>query len=563
VKPRFLLLPGAVAIAALAAALWKGAAPATPAPPSPAAAAPPGGWFEERAEAVGVTFRQGHRGKSPLPVLETMGTGCAVQDFDGDGHPDLLLIGQPDTGNTGKCALYRNRGDGTFEDVTAGSGLESPGLYMGCAAGDLDNDGLPDLLITGYGVCRLFRNLGKLRFKEVTAGSGLEARHATDWATSAGFADVNGDGRLDAYVGRYVIFDDKTLRFCDYGGVQASCGPKFYDPQFGGLYLNSGGFRFTERTRQLGITVQQGKCLGVVFHDVNDDGWPDLYLANDEMEGELFVNDHGRRFASRGMIAGVALSADGQVQGGMGVDFADVDRNGKPDLFVTTYETEAASLYLNRGGTLFEHASLACGIDQVTRTLVGFGTRMVDVDNDGWSDIAIANGHIHDNQEQVDSLTQYRQPMQLLMNRGGTRFEDRTPDAGPGFSTPAVGRGMASGDLDADGKLDLVVTDLEGPARVLFNRTPGRGSWLRVHLRGTHCNRQAIGARVTVVAGKERWVGQVQPGGSYLSSSDPRLHFGLGGVTAIDRVEVRWPCGRTSLAKSPRMSNELELQEPR
>jgi enediyne biosynthesis protein E4 len=568
--PPLLLLGAALA---LAGSGCHPAAPAAPAAPLAAAGAEQrageragesagGGWFADEATARGVAFVQGHGGRSPLTVLETMGTGCAMLDFDGDGHLDLFLVGQKDTGETGRCALYRNNGDGTFTDVTAGSGLEEPGLYMGCAVGDVDNDGLPDLLVTGYGVNRLYRNLGGGKFKDVTAGSGLESPSPTSWQTSAGFADVDGDGRLDLYVGRYVVFNDSTIQYCSYGGVlKASCGPMFYDPQFGSLYRNVGGFRFQDVTREWGLGDQKGKCLGVVFGDVNGDGWPDLYIGNDEMPGDFYVNQDGKRFTNEALTAGVAFAFDGQMQGAMGVDFGDFNRSGLLDLIVTTYEFEPASLYANRSRLLFENVSLAQGLDAPTRPLVGFGTKFADLDNDGWLDLPVANGHIHDNQELIDKLSAYRQPMQLFMNEQGRKWNDRSQDAGPGFTTPGVGRGLAVGDVDNDGGLDLLVTDLEGRARLLMNRMPQRGNWLRIALEGKRSNRMGIGARVEVTAGEQRWVRYVTTSGSYLSASDPRVHVGLGDLTAVDRIEVQWPGGARSVVASP-APGDLTVREP-
>ncbi|HEU4753381.1 MAG TPA: CRTAC1 family protein, partial [Armatimonadota bacterium] len=527
----------------------------------PASTPPPAGWFEDQARHAGITFRLGHHGKTPLTVLETMGTGCATADLDGDGHADLLLVGQQETGNTGRCALYRGDGKGSFADVTPGSGLETPGLYMGCAVADVDNDGKPDLLVTGYGVCRLFRNLGGMRFRDITDGSGLAALSPTDWCTSAAFGDVDRDGKLDLYIGRYVVFNEHTLQFCDYGGVKASCGPKFYDPQFGRLYRNTGGGRFQDWTQKWGLGSQQGKCLGAAFADVNGDGWPDLYIGNDEMPGDLFINRQGKGFTNEGLSAGVALSSDSQMQGAMGVDFGDFNRDGRPDLFVTTFEQEPVSLYANRGNTLFEHVSLSMGLDQ-TRSMVGFGTRFVDLDNDGWPDLPVANGHIHDNQSQVDRLSSYPQPMQLFMNRKGTFMDDRSREAGPGFTTPMVGRGLAVADFDEDGRPDLLVMDLEGTPRLLMNRMPETGNWLRVRLEGTRSNRSGIGAKVTVVAGPERWTAEAAAGGSYLSTSDPRLHFGLGAAKQVDRVEVRWPSGKVSTLARPAVGGEVRIREP-
>lgn len=537
---------------------------AAPAPePDAAARAAAPAWFQDVSGTAGISWRQGHHGRTPLPVLEMMGTGCAVRDFDGDGIPDLFFVGQKGTGNTGRCALYRGAIGPAYRDVTAGSGLAVPGMFMGCGAADLDNDGLPDIVLTGYGTNRLFRNLGGMRFKDVTTGSGLESTGPSDWRSAVAIADVDRDGLLDLYLGRYVVFHKDVPQLCDYGKLQSSCGPKFYDPQFGTLHRNQGSLRFTDMTRSWGLPNQHGKCLGATFCDIDRDGWPDLYLGNDEVPGDLFVNEKGRRFRNEGLLAGVSLAGDGQMQGAMGVDFGDFNRDGEFDLFITTFEFEPASLYSGQGGRLFRNVSTEVGLEHPTRSLVGFGTKFADFDNDGWADLAIANGHIHDNQNQIDSNSHYPQPLQLFMNRRGEAFEDRSGEAGPGFSTPCVGRGLATGDLDRDGRVDLLVTDLEGAPRVLLNRMGGTGSWLRVRLQGRKSNRDAVGARVEVRAAGADWTAEVTTGGSYFSAMEPILHFGLGSATSVDSVEVWWPSGRTGKVAGPRVNSEILLEEPR
>lgn len=527
------------------------------------AIAGPADWFADTTLAAGIDWKQGHGGRSPLTVLETTGSGCAVEDFDGDDHLDILLVGQADTGNTGRCALYRGSGDGRFTEATKGSGLEEPAFYLGCMVGDLDNDGRPDLLLTGYGELRLFRNEGGMRFREVDARE-LRSPDPTTWHTSATFGDIDNDGLLDIYVGAYVIYNETTQKFCDYGGVKASCGPKFYDPLFGRLYRNLGGMRFKDVTTEWGLTDQHGKCLGAAFADVNDDGWIDLYLGNDEMPGDLYINQAGRRFVNRGVDSGVALSFDGQMQGAMGVDFADFNRDGLLDLFVTTYEFEPASLYLNEGSGSFRYGSMDLGIDSITRPMVGFGTRFVDVDNDGWLDIAVANGHIHDNHKELDSMNDYRQPMQLFMSDQGRRLVDRSKEAGHGFLLPAVGRGLATGDFNEDGKVDLLMTDLESSPRLLINRSPSGGNWLRVGLTGSKANRDGIGAKL-VLTGPDgaRWTAECARGGSYLSSSEPVVHFGLGDVTKLSGLEVRWPGGGIQQVSVNGVNRLIQVKESR
>ena len=519
-------------------------------------------WFVDRASVSGVDFRLGHHGQSPQTVLHVMGTGCAVCDFNADGHADLVLVGQTGTEGSGHCVLYRNNGDGTFTDVTQGSGLEQPGLYMGCAVGDIDNDGKPDLLVTGYGVVRLYRNLGGFKFQDITQDSGLQAPSPTAWATSAAFADVDHDGLLDVYIGRYVVFNDKTIQLCNYGALKSSCGPIFYDPQVGSIYRNIGHAKFKDMTHAWGLDAAHGKCLAASFADVDGDGWPDLFLANDEMPSDLFINKGGKGFRNVGVESGVALSAGGQMQGSMGADFGDFDRDGLPDLLVTTYEFEPTSLYANTGNGLFKNVGVETGIGPATSRYVSFGGRFIDVNNSGWLDIVLANGHIHDNQELLDKMGSYRQPMQLFMNEKGKTFSDHSQDGGTGFTTPGVGRGLATGDLNDDGLEDVVIIDAEGPARLLINQCRDKGNWLRICLEGTTSNRMGLGAKVTVIAGQQRWVSEVTTGGSYLSACDSRLHFGLGTLKSVDRVEVRWPGGKKSVVSHPRVPGDLKIKEP-
>jgi hypothetical protein len=491
-----------------------------------------------------------------------MAPGVAIADFDGDGHLDIFIVGQEESVDRKTSALFLSDGGDKYRDATVGSGLEQLGKYQGCATGDLDNDGKIDIFVTGYGTTRLYRNLGGGKFEDVTAASGLTARSADDWTTSVGIADVNGDGRLDLYVGRYVVFNDKVKQFCNYGDKQSACGPIIYDPQIGSLYLNQGGLKFIDVTDTWGLERAHGKCLGVAFGDVNGDGWPDLYLGNDEMPGDLFLNNAGKGFVAASPESGVALSGNGDVQGAMGVDFGDYDRDGKPDLIVTTFENESTALFRNLGNTIFESNGDATRIGEATRMFVGFGTKFADFNNDGWLDVAIVNGHIHDNQDIIDHFTAFRQPMQLLMNQEGKQFADETRNAGPGFTTPFVGRGLAVGDLNEDGKPDMVVTDFAGSVRVLINKLPNAGNWVSLSLQGSKSNKMAIGAKVTVVAGNEKWTAECTTGGSYMSASDPRVHFGLGSATKIDRIDIRWPSGQKSTVANPKINSVVQMVEP-
>lgn len=398
-----------------------------------------------------------------------------------------------------------------------------------------------------------------------------------------------------------------------------------YDAQRGSLYRNLGNGHFKDVTHETGLDQAHGKCLGVLFADIDGDGWPDIYLCNDEMPGDLFLNrpaavqeigrsnrDKLKRFASypnskdreaeghtdtansrvfreEASLRGVALSEEGKPQGAMGVDMGDVDRNGNRSLVVAAFQFEGTSLYTDAGDGTYTNRSTAAGIERATRPYVGFGIKFADFDNDGWLDIAQANGHVYDNEENVDKMSHYRQPIQLFMNSPSqdqklhqkqtkdlhTMFVECTKEAGPGFTTPCVGRALAIGDLDNDGRLDMVVTDLEGNARVLFNRIPATGNWLRIRLEGKgtksqeskgqgkafRSNRMGIGAHIKVIAGDLKWEAEATTCGSYLASSDVRVHIGLGAVTTVDRVEVTWPSGSTSVIKLPRIPGDLVIRE--
>jgi hypothetical protein len=519
-----------------------------------------GGLFVDEYPRSGISFVLGHGGRTPLNIRETLGHGAAMLDADGDGRLDLLFLG-PD-----RVVLYRNQGDWRFADVTAGSGLAQPGYWQGVATGDVDGDGRVDLYLCGHGVQALYRNLGGGRFADVTKASGLAASGGgaeVPWNTSAAFADVDGDGWLDLYVGRYVRFGLGTPQLCDTDqpGVRSVCPPKVYEPQRGVLFHNQGGKRFRDETQARGLATAHGSALGVAFGDEDGDGWPDLAVANDELPGDLFRN-RGGRFANVGAASGTAYDADGRVHAGMGVDWGDMDNDGRLDLAVTTFWGEADCLYRNDGGGLFHDIAGETELARIGRPYVGFGVKFFDQDNDGDNDLVTANGHVADNADRLRRGDRYAQPTLLFRNDGG-RFHDITAAAGPAFTRPIVGRAVCAGDLDDDGRVDLVITNLEGPPLLLRNRVPAsrrdvggseaaekgaepRGHWLEVSLMGAPPNRQAIGARVTVRAGQQFQVREVTTAGSYLSAGDVRLHFGLGAdgdgaSAAVDEITVRWP----------------------
>lgn len=513
--------------------------------------------FRDVAQASGIRFALGHGGRSPLNILETAGHGCALLDVDGDGRLDLLLVGQP------RCALYRNRGGGPgevphFEEITAAAGLDLNGYWMGCAAGDYDNDGRVDLVLTGYRCAALLHNEGG-RFCNASADIPL-AQDA--WSTSAVFFDADGDGRLDLYVGAYVQFDRRTLQLCDFGRVQAACPPTYYDPERGRLYHNQGNGRFTEITHQAGLDAAHGKTLGVAAADFDGDGRTDLYLANDGMPGDLFRNVGGR-FVNLGVESGTAFNYASREQAGMGADWGDYDNDGRPDLIVTTFQYEPTSLYHNDGGGAFTEAAFPAGIGDPTMNRLGFGVKFFDADNDGYLDLIQANGHVQDNADRIFPGVTYRQSPLLFQNQGGGRFRDISAAAGEALAAPLVGRGLAVGDCDNDGRLDVLIANLEGPPLLLRNETPDAGHILTLRLVGRKSPRDGTGARVTVHAGGRLQVREAGTGGSYLSASDPRVHFGLGTAAAADSVTVRWPSGIVQTLRNVPAGQELTVREER
>jgi hypothetical protein len=496
-------------------------------PATPPAAGPA---FTDVTAASGVRFTFQ---REPVNIRQTVAPGVALWDYDGDGILDLFLVGQEGATEGGGGRLYRGHGDGTFEDVTARSGLGIRGPWMGCAVGDVDGDGHPDLLLTGFGDLRLFRNRGDGTFADSTHGSGLEVTSALAWSTSAGFADVNHDGKLDLLVGRYARYDGAV-------GKAKWWSPGSYPSQQPSLYLGTGGGRFQDVTQAWGLGASKGKTLGVAFADANGDGYPDVYLANDEMPCELWVNEGGRRFRERGTASGLAYNYNGSTQAGMGTDWGDVNGDGKLDLIVTNFEAEPFSLYLNDGDGFFKHVSYQMGIAEVTTPYVGWGAKFLDYDNDGVLDLFFANGHVRPHPEKGGSQTAYEQPL-MLFHGGGGRFQ-LVELAASGLGGPVSARGVAVGDIDNDGRADVVAASVAGPCRILRNTGPS-GHWLGIVLKGTGGNSMAIGARVTVSSGGKTQVREVSTGGSVLSASDPRLLFGLGTASQVDYVEIRWPTG--------------------
>jgi hypothetical protein len=505
--------------------------------------------FQDMQPGSGVDFPLDDAAGEEPGIKETIGHPAALLDADGDGLLDVLLAG-PD-----RAMLFRNRGGWKFAAVPD-AGFRQKGDWQGVAVGDVDNDGRPDLYLCGYGCAALYLNQGRGRFREVTAASGLAAPRSDEWQTSAAFADVDRDGWLDLYATRYVELGNKT-GLCAYpGGITTACSPTEFAPQRGALYRNRGHGRFVDATAAYGLAGAHGNGLGVAFGDPNGDGFPDLYLANDQRAGDLYLNHQGRRFVNAGTRSGTAFGPDGSPQAGMGVDFGDYDEDGREDLVVTTYQREPTSLYHNDGGDLFTNTAYPSHLGAATTRAVKWGVKWVDLDNDGRLDLAIANGHPLHRVHEIEPGVETRQRFQLFRNQGGGLFAE-LPSVGTGLPRAIAGRALCAGDLDNDGRIDLLLSDIEGQPLLLRNLSPARHHWLTVRLGGEAVSE---GATVTLRAGTRRWTRRSTTGGSYLSASDPRVHFGLGETGTLDAVEVRWPRGRTSVQKNVPCDRELVVR---
>jgi hypothetical protein len=508
-------------------------------PPSRASTAPPHpGRFSDRTRAAGIDFRWAVAGERPLNILQTIGCGAAFLDYDGDGNLDALLVGPTP-------ALYRGDGKGRFTDVSAATRVSSlSGHFLGCAVGDYDNDGDPDVYLSAYRGGALLRNEAGKRFADVTRASGIPAQ---PWGSACAWGDADNDGRLDLYVGNYVRFSGRGEN-CFLGpDLRLPCGPQFYTKETGRLFVNRGGGRFADATERWRAQWVSGKTLGAAW--VPLDGRPSrpaLSLANDTVPNNLLVNAGGARFEPAGAAAGVALGRDGSALAGMGMDWGDYDNDGRLDLALMTFAAQEKPIYRNEGTTLFEDRSTALGVTPTLWNQVSFGVKWLDFDNDGWLDLLVASGHISDQVHRYAPPEQgYRQPTRLLRNERGRRFAPR-PVRFP--AEPLVGRGVATGDYDNDGRVDALVTTVEGAPQLLHNETERAGRFLLLRLEGNGVRRSprdGTGALVEVTtAGGRRLVRHCHTDGSYFSASDGRVHVGLGDAASAS-VRVRWPGGRT------------------
>ena len=516
--------------------VWRDSAAALP------AASP---LFEEiPSSQSGITWQHVNGRSENYYLPETTGAGCAFLDYDNDGWMDIYLV------NSGKCdffnpqpplrnALYRNNRDGTFTDVTDKAGVTGGGYGMGVAVGDYNGDGFPDLYVTQYERCILYRNNGDGTFTDVTEKAGVSA---PGWASSAVWFDYDNDGRLDLFVCRFGNAGKEANKYCEDAqtGERSYCIPTVYPRVRSWLFHNNGDGTFTDVSEKSGVAKALGKAWGVVATDIDNDGWMDLFVANDTVENFLFLNKQNGTFADIGLDSGVAFSQEGRTRSGMGVDSADFNNDGWQDLFVTNVDHEMYSIYKNNRDLTFDEMTGPTGIGRITRLMSGWGVKFFDYDNDGDTDLLIVNGHPDDKVERHLSHVSYKEPL-LLFHNTGRSFENVGASAGPAFARNLAGRGLAVGDFDNDGAIDALVTANGGPPLLLRNRAAQGSQWLGVKLVGKTANPDAIGARILWEAGDLKRGRQKIGGGSYLSSHDPREVLGIGPRARVDRLEIRWP----------------------
>ncbi len=536
------------------------------------APAPPPIRFQDIAAASGLNFKTENCPTPEKHQPETMPAGVALFDYDGDGLLDIYLVNGADMPSLVKTGakyfnrLFHNNGNGTFTDVTARAGVAGAGYGMGVAAGDYDNDGRPDLFLANVNGNQLFHNNGDGTFTDVTARAGLEGAVFAGrkmWSVSAGWFDYNNDGRLDLFVSNYCQWDPRHEPQCTGFNGRGYCHPNSFAPLPGTLYRNNGDGTFSDVSAETGISRVMGKGMGVAFGDYDGDGYTDIFVANDNSANLLFHNLGGRKFEEVGFQANVAYNEDGNALSGMGAEFRDVNNDGRPDLWHTAVENETFPLFLNRGGGQFLNATQTSGLAHLTRLMSGWSNGAADLDNDGWKDLVVARGNVMDDIDKVSRHFHYAEPNAVFRNLGDGRFADASATAGADFGRPAPHRGLAYGDLDNDGRIDLVVTALGAPAAVLRNVTENHNHWILFRLEGTRSNRMGLGARIRVTTpdGKVQF-NEATTSTGYAASSDPRVHFGLGSFTEAREVEIRWPSGVRQSLRNVGGDRVLDVQEP-
>jgi hypothetical protein len=510
--------------------------------------------FQDMAQKAGLNFEivSGNK-ETKKYIIETTGTGVAIFDYDNDGWPDIFIVNgttleqKPnDSGPTNH--LFHNNHDGGFTDVTERADVRSNGWGQGVCAGDYDNDGFDDLYVTYYGKNRLYHNQGNGTFKEVAEDAGV-AGTGKDWGTGCAFVDYDRDGLLDIVVANYVDFDLANTpapgqgTSCMWKGVPVMCGPRGLKSAPNVLYHNLGRGKFEDVSKKAGFDKTSGHyAFSVSTLDFDNDGWPDIYIACDSTPSILYRNNHDGTFSDVAVIAGAAFNEDGREQAGMGSTVADFDGDGRLDIFKTNFSDDSSTLYRNNGDGTFTDATYSSGLGLHTQYL-GWGTMFLDFDNDGWPDLLLVNGHVYPEVDKYKLGSEYQEPRILYRNTGKGVFEEVSSAAGPAIARKASGRGVATGDLWNNGKISAVITNMGEVPSLLVNQMTYPNHWIAIKTTGTKSNRDGIGARLTVRANSRVFVDEVRSGSSYSSSSDMRVHFGLGGATKIDSLEVRWPSG--------------------
>jgi len=519
--------------------------------------------FRDVAERIGITFKH-ENGASPDKLLpETMSGGVVIFDYNNDGLPDLFFVNGGSFVDKKVAAnahhhLYRNTGDGKFADVTDSSGIGTFGFGMGGCAADYDNDGWPDLYVTAVGGNKLYHNTQNNSFADVTDSAGVGAGL---WSASCAFGDIDNDGNVDLYVTRYVDFAPDKTKVCTlFQDFRSYCHPSVYKSVPDILYRNNGDGTFTDVTKESGV-YKAGNGLGVVFGDYDDDGWIDIYVANDATPNFLFHNKGKGVFEEVGLWSGTAVGVDGKPLAGMGTDMGDMNGDGLIDIFVTNLAGQTHSLYKNLGKALFTNVTFSSGVAEATLPYAGWGTAFFDYDNDGDLDLAVANGDVLDNANLIRDNVSYAQLNLLFRNDGTGKFVSVGPTSGPGFALKKASRALAVGDLDNDGDLDIVVSNVGATADVLQNEGGNRGNSILVRTVGTRGNRDGIGARLKLSVGGKTLVRDVRAGSSYLAQNDLRVHFGLGKAQKADRMEIHWPGGPVEVIENIEANQILTVRQ--
>ncbi len=523
--------------------------------------------FVDVTRQAGIDFRHQNFESGQKYYVETIGAGCAFFDYDQDGYLDIYLVnGAPLPGSppqqTAGSALYRNRGDGAFLDVTEKAGVAAEGLYgMGVAVGDYDRDGHEDLYVTGFGRSILYRNNGDSTFSDVTKQA--RAENAGQWGASAAFLDYDSDGDVDLFVANYVEFRLDANPFCGDRSrkIRSYCHPRAFEGSASVLYQNQGDGTFRDVSATAGIANPEGKGMGVVIADIDGDGLVDIFQANDGVANFFYRNNGDGTFTDLAVFAGVAYGPNGEARAGMGTDVADFNGDGRPDILVTNFALESASLFRNDGDGFFSEVSSQTGVRKATLPHTGWGTKFIDYDNDGDLDIFIANGHPDRAIDQFSDFVAYAQPKLLLENRRG-KFIDVSGARGAALAVPAVSRGVAFGDYDNDGDIDVLIANNNGAPALLRNEGGNRNHWIKLKLIATQSHPSSIGAKITVTSGDLRRQDQVRCGASYMAANDPRVHFGLGPQPVVNRIEVRWPSGTLQTLDGIEANQILTIREP-